>query len=195
MRPQWIAESPLLSLAALGGLIALAVRLGAAREWGLPAMVLASAALVALVILTSGVRSTLRLLEESRRTRRQRLPDIDGMDGLEFERYLREILEHRGFQAALTPSSDDRGVDIVAERDEFCCAIQVKRHHGLVSRRAVSDAVAGMKHYGCNAAMVVTNSYFTASAVALAESNDCELVDRDLLAGWIGEFQRRESGV
>ena len=62
--------------------------------------------------------------------------------------------------------SDDRGVDIVAERDDVRCAVQVKRHRGLISRHAVSDVVGGMKQYGCDAAMVITNSYFTEAAVA-----------------------------
>jgi hypothetical protein len=68
-------------------------------------------------------------------------------------------------------------------------AIQVKRHTGKVSRRAISDAVGGMQHYRCNKAMVVTNSYFTPGAILLARSNRCTLVDRDQLSQWIIQFQ------
>src|SRR6185503_416356 len=101
-----------------------------------------------------------------------------------------ELLAHRGFRVERTGGSDDRGVDIVAEREALRCAIQVKRHYGLVSRHAVSDAVGGMRHYDCNAAMVITNSRFTAGAIALAASNECELVDREVLAEWIEDFRR-----
>jgi HJR/Mrr/RecB family endonuclease len=181
--------NPLLSLVALGGLIALLVRLGALWDRGALAVVLASAALVTGVILTSLLRSITRPLAEARRIRRLGLAEIDEMDGTEFEEYVCRLLEHRGFQAALTGGSDDRGVDIVAEREAIRCAVQVKRHWGMISRHAVSDAVGGMRHYDCNAAMVVTNSYFTESAVALAESNDCALVDREVLQEWMVDFR------
>jgi HJR/Mrr/RecB family endonuclease len=182
-------NNPLLSLVALGGLIALLVRLGALRERGPLTVLLASTALVTLVIVASLVRSLTQPITAARQLRRLGLPEIDAMEGHEFEAYVCELLEHRGFRVERTGGSDDRGVDIVAEREELCCAIQVKRHHGLVSRHAVSDAVGGMRHYDCNTAMVITNSRFTAGAVALAESNDCALVDRDMLAKWIAEFQ------
>jgi HJR/Mrr/RecB family endonuclease len=40
--------------------------------------------------------------------------------------------------------------------------------------------------------MVITNNYFTPGAVTLARSNDCTLVDRDLLAQWVLRFQTRK---
>ena len=67
-------------------------------------------------------------------------------------------------------------------------AVQVKRYSNAVSRTAVSDAVAGGAYYGCNAAMVVTNNYFTKGARALAQSTNCQLVDRKTLAKWIAEL-------
>jgi restriction system protein len=182
-------NNPLLSLLALGGLAALLVRLGALREWGALTVVLASAALVSGVIMVSLVRSLWTPLAEGKRRRRLGLAEIDAMEGSEFEEYVGRLLEHRGFRVERTGGSDDRGVDIVAERQEIRCAIQVKRHHGLVSRHAVSDAVGGMRHYGCSTAMVITNSRFTGSAMALAESNDCALVDRERLAEWIEDYQ------
>ena len=54
------------------------------------------------------------------------------------------------------------------------------------------DVVGGMKQYGCAAAMVITNSYFTEGAAALAEANECALVDRDTLAEWMEAARRGE---
>jgi len=48
--------------------------------------------------------------------------------------------------------------------------------------------VAGMQHYRCTKAMVITNNYFTPGAETLARSTGCLLVDRDTLAKWISEF-------
>lgn len=113
-----------------------------------------------------------------------RLEEIDAMDGLEFEAFTAELLERQGWRVEVTPGSNDLGVDLVAERRNERLAVQVKRQEAPVSRRAVSDAVAGCDHYGCTGAMVVTNSYFTRGAIALAESTGCELVDRDELREW-----------
>jgi restriction system protein len=114
------------------------------------------------------------------------------MKGIDFEKYVCRLLEHQGYKAKLTGGSGDFGVDIIAQRGDLKYAIQVKRHTSKVNRRAISDAVAGKGHYGCNAALVVTNSYFTKDAITFAQSTKCELVNRDTLAKWILEFQKNE---
>jgi restriction system protein len=118
-----------------------------------------------------------------------RIADIDSMSGTEFEQYLQRLLGSRGYSVTRTGASGDLGVDLIASRPQERIAIQVKRHTGKVSRRAISDAVGGMQHYRCNKAMVVTNSYFTPGAILLARSNGCTLVDRDQLSQWIIQFQ------
>lgn len=126
-----------------------------------------------------------------RRLRAIRMADIDFMDGLDFERYVCRLLERQGYRNVKNVrGSGDFGVDIIAEMDGLRYAIQVKRYKDGVSRRAVSDAVAGKIHFECDASMVVTNSYFTAGAKQLAHSTNCALVDRDQLADWILTFQR-----
>ncbi len=126
-----------------------------------------------------------------RRLRAIRLADVDHMPGLEFEAYVCRLMERQGFGGVYNVrGSGDFGVDIVAERGRVRYAVQVKRYKGGVSRRAVSDAVAGKYHFKCDAAMVVTNSYFTAGAKTLANSTSCTLVDRDQLADWIVAFQQ-----
>lgn len=114
--------------------------------------------------------------------------DIDFMDGLDFEHYVADLLNNRGFHAEVTKGSGDLGVDIIATNYIGKYAIQVKRYNQPVSRRAVSDAVAGKSYYDCDSAMVITSNYFTNDAVKLADANDCLLVDRDELIEWITDF-------
>jgi restriction system protein len=90
-------------------------------------------------------------------------------------------------------ASGDLGVDLVATRNNERIAIQAKRYSDLVSRQAVSDAVAGINYYRCNRAMVITNRYFSPGAITLAQSTGCILIDRDTLAKWINEFQSPRS--
>ena len=134
-----------------------------------------------------------RSRREETRYRALKLADVDNMNPYEFEHYVAKLMTHRGYRAEVTHSSGDSGVDIVAAKEKVRYAVQVKRHKGGVSRRAVSDAVAGAALYKCNAAMVVTNSYFTDGAKQLAEANGCRLIDRDVLAQWIQDYHRVEA--
>lgn len=123
--------------------------------------------------------------EEERRFRALELADVDNMGPGEFEQYVGRLMKRRGYKTKVIGKVGDMGVDVVAQNGAKKYAVQVKRYNQPVSRRAVSDAVAGKEHYACNAAMVVTNNYFTKGAMDLARSTKCQLVDRDTLADWI----------
>ena len=117
------------------------------------------------------------------------IANIDSMTGIEFEQYLQKLLIFQGYSVHATQASGDLGVDLIASRNGDKIAIQAKRYNTRVSRHAISDAVAGMYHYDCNKTMVVTSNYFSPGAVALAQSTECILIDRDTLAKWVNEFQ------
>jgi restriction system protein len=124
------------------------------------------------------------------RLRAIKMENIDVMDGWSFETYIAKLLEYKGYNTNVTKGSNDLGVDIIAKGYGKKYAIQVKRQSKYISRRAVSDAVAGMNYYNCNAAMVIANNYYSQSAIELARSNRVELIDRDTLADWIVEFKK-----
>ncbi len=128
--------------------------------------------------------------EIEKKYRAIQISNIDSMPGIEFEYYLQRLLTHRGYQVQVTKGSGDLGVDLIATGNNEKYAIQAKRYENAkVSRHAISDAVTGMKHYGCNKAMVITNNYFTPDAIKLAQSTGCILIDRNTLANWIIEYQ------
>jgi HJR/Mrr/RecB family endonuclease len=120
------------------------------------------------------------------------IANIDAMSGVEFEQYLQKLLGLRGYSVNITQATGDLGVDLIASLGAYKYAVQAKRSRSKISRRAVSDAVAGLQHYCCNRAMVITNNYFTRGAVTLAQSTNCTLVDRDLLGQWIVELQNTQ---
>lgn len=111
-----------------------------------------------------------------------RLSNVDTMDGLDFEIYVANLLKQQGYSNVSLTEQYDYGVDIIATRDGLCWGIQVKRYSGLVKAEAVRQVVTGLRVYGCDRAMVITNSFFSRVAVQLADSNDCVLVDRSGLA-------------
>lgn len=118
--------------------------------------------------------------------------DVDTLDrfsGRDFEGFVAELLRDRGRSVERVGGSGDYGADLLVEDGGRRTAVQVKRRSEPVSRRAVSDAVAAVDHYGCDAAMVVTSARgFTDGAKTLAESTGCELVDRSELQAWVEGF-------
>lgn len=125
----------------------------------------------------------IRWIHGRRRERRRfRRADYDDMDGWEFEDYVGQLLTRVGYlHVEVTRGSGDQGVDVLAERDGSSYAIQCKHYQGKISNKAVQEAYAGAEFYGCDVPVVLTNSYFTASAEELADEIGVELWDRDEL--------------
>jgi restriction system protein len=119
-----------------------------------------------------------------RRQRNYTLREIDRMTGLQFEEWVAQKLKTNGFTHVHVTEKYDYGVDIFAIKDGVRWGVQVKRHSSLVKAEAVRQVVTALNHYGCDKAMVVTNSFFSKVARSLATSNDCILIDRKSLHGW-----------
>ena len=111
-----------------------------------------------------------------------RLKDVDSMDGVSFEYYVAQLLIAQGYANVSLTEHYDYGVDIVAEKDGIRWGVQVKRYSGLVKADAVRQVVTGLPLYGCDRAMVITNSTYSNVARRLAEGNDCILIDRSGLS-------------
>src|SRR5216684_4445318 len=129
--------------------------------------------------------------KQLQRFRALELDDVDAMPGHEFEHYVGGLLGQQGFNITVTKGSGDLGVDVIARKNGAAYAVQCKRSGDNISRRAVSDAVAGKQYYKCRHAMVVTNRYFRTGAQELAKSTDCILVDRNELSAWVERYRRQ----
>jgi len=132
-------------------------------------------------------------IKKSREARLRALDiaSVDNMDGISFEYYVAWLLKHKDFtEVMVTKGSNDYGADIIATKDDKKYSIQVKRYSSNISRRAISDAVGAKDYYGCNAAMVITNSYFSKNAKIFSNTVNCVLIDRDTLGSWILEISK-----
>ncbi len=116
--------------------------------------------------------------------RRQAKKSSGKMDGLAFERHVASLLPGLGFTNIRLTERYDLGIDIIAVKGGVTWGIQVKYYRGLVKASAVRQVVTALNYYGCQRAMVVTNSKFSRPAEKLALSNDCALVDGKELARW-----------
>lgn len=99
---------------------------------------------------------------------------IDSLNGFEFENFLSQLFKQMGYQVKSTKLSGDQGADLIISKYNEKIAVQAKRYNNKVSNRAVQEVVASIPHYGANKGMVVTNSYFTKSAIELAKSNQIQ---------------------
>ena len=107
---------------------------------------------------------------------------LDDLNGVDFERFCARVLNKRGYtNLHFTPATNDYGVDIIAESMMLKFAIQCKRSNGNVGNKAVQEALSGKVYYGCDAAIVVTNRYFTRQAVQTAQATNVILWDRTVL--------------
>jgi restriction system protein len=115
---------------------------------------------------------------------------IDAMDGVEFEGYVAARLGRAGWQVRFTPPVGDYGVDLIAEKDGQCVAVQCKRYGKSVGVAAVQQVVSGARHHRCTRSIVVSNQEFTAAAKQLAGTHGCQLIGRKVLQTWVQPPQR-----
>lgn len=121
------------------------------------------------------------------------IDNIDEMTGIEFEHFLCRLFKYEGYKATLTKASNDQGADLILERSGERTVVQAKRYFSAVTNTAIQEVVAAKALYKCANAMVVTNSYFTKSAIVLALSNKVTLYDREKLKEKIENYNLKVS--
>lgn len=118
--------------------------------------------------------------------------NIDAMSGIEFERFVADLLRHNDFtNVYTTQASGDNGVDIIAKKDKLKYAIQCKRYSSNIGNHAVQEVFSGKVFYGADVAVVVTTSDFTRQAVVAASKLDVKLWGRQKLNSLIVEANKR----
>jgi restriction endonuclease Mrr len=109
-----------------------------------------------------------------------KMRDLDQLEGFQFEFFLNLLFKKMGYHVEQTPLSGDQGADLIINKLNKT-VVQAKRYDGNVGNTAVQEVVASIAHYGADDGMVVTTSYFTDSAIELANSNNIKLIDRNEL--------------
>lgn len=109
------------------------------------------------------------------------IDDVDLMTGIEFENFINKLFMKMGYSVELTKASGDQGIDVIAEKDGEKIGIQAKCYSSSVSNSSVQEVVAGKNFYKCDRAIVITNNYFTKSAIELAKANNVILWNREML--------------
>lgn len=126
--------------------------------------------------------------------KRHRFNDsIDEIEGHEFEYYCADLLSKHGFRdVEVTKGSGDYGIDILAEKDGITYAIQCKAYTSPVGVKAVQEAYAGRDYYDRMVGAVMTNQYFTKSALEAAKKLKILLWDRGYVDEMVAELSKKQ---
>jgi restriction system protein len=123
---------------------------------------------------------------------------IDQMRGQDFERFLDLMFRRLGYKTILTPELKDHGADVILiDSNGRKIAVQAKKlrySKNRVGVKALGELYRGMKWYGCDGGIVITNQYFTDQAIEEARKFGIALWDRPQIIKLIKETHNR-SGV
>lgn len=99
---------------------------------------------------------------------------------IEYEHFCKDLLEHDGWNAKVTQTTGDQGVDVIATSDDgLVIAIQCKKYSSPVGNKAVQEVFSAKQHYNADIAIVVTNNTYTKSAKELANTTNVLLLHHD----------------
>ena len=101
----------------------------------------------------------------------------------EFEKFVCDLFRKMGYNAELTPSTGDYGVDVVAQKDGNTVAIQVKKYKegNMVGAQMVQQTLGAMWKVKADQSIIITTSGFTVYAQEQAREAPIELWDKRTL--------------
>jgi hypothetical protein len=94
---------------------------------------------------------------------------------ISIKNFLAEFLKFENLET--TEIKGDYGADLIGEYKNEKYVIQIKKYSQPVNLKAVQEVYSAKEHYNATRCMVVTNNTFTDSAITLAKSTNCILVD------------------
>jgi len=122
------------------------------------------------------------IFDYSGSTGESKFENIDNMSFEEFEFYVKEMFNDKGYSSSLTEKiPSEFGADIIAIKDKEIIAIQCKhsRVGAKVGKQAMMQLHSEAKdYYQATKLIAITNSYFNSNAIHLAEVHNIEIIDR-----------------
>ena len=89
--------------------------------------------------------------------------------------YFEKVLKFSNVET--TKIKGDYGADLIGEFDNKKYVVQIKFYSAPVNLKAVQEIYAAKSYYEAECCIVVTNNTFTESAITLANSTNCILID------------------
>lgn len=133
-----------------------------------------------------------RELANTKKLQKSGIQEIDLMNGIQFEHYLKTLFLGLGYKSSVTKASYDFGADLILNGSKRV-VIQAKCYSAKnkVGIDAVQQIFAAKTFYKADEAWVVTNRHCTPSAIQLASSCQVTLIDREKLIELILSIQEK----
>jgi restriction system protein len=141
--------------------------------------------IVGVVISLIIIYSITKAMKRRERLKKSGINEIDRMNGIQFEHYLKELFLSRGYKVHVTPAAGDYGADLILSKDREKIVVQAKRYSKNVGIKSVQEVAGAKTYYQATKAWVVTNSFYTKASKELASKLDVRLVDRESLITYI----------
>jgi len=133
-----------------------------------------------------------RAREDEHKHLDQKVSQLYEMSPREFEEYVAELFRLLGYErVTLTPTSNDQGIDILAEHRGTAIAIQCKKYKGKVGSPAMQTFLGAMRNAGVQKGLFVTTGVFSLEAERMANEHPIELIDGLALGKLIQEALKR----
>lgn len=122
------------------------------------------------------------------------IEDVDKMNGYEFEGFLAPLFRSYGYHVEVTKKSGDFGADLIIKKSKINYAVQAKCYgeDKKVGVAAINEVVGSAGYHNTIKKIVITNRYFTKSAMITAKRNDVILLNRDELIRMINHYNQKQ---
>lgn len=111
------------------------------------------------------------------------IEQIDVLDGYGLEDFLYLYLSSLGLKVEKTKKSRDYGADLIVIYKGKKIVIQCKLYYNhSVGNSAIQEIATAKNYYLADKGIVITNSFFTKSAIDLSKSSNISLIDRQCLS-------------
>lgn len=101
------------------------------------------------------------------------------LSGRDFEMEMEKLFRKNGYDAKITPSSNDKGIDIILLKDNKIIIVQCKQHNKSVGPHVIRDLYGTLISSKANSAILVCTSGFTSGVYEYAKGKPIELIDID----------------
>lgn len=117
----------------------------------------------------------------------------DSMSGKEFELYCQNRFVEYGCDVIQTPSTGDKGADLIVDIDGLRIAVQCKRNKRPVGNRAIQEVFSATALYYADHGAVVSNAGFTPAARDAARAHNISLITHEQISEFVNEIRNQRS--
>lgn len=120
------------------------------------------------------------------------LDDVDKLNDYLFEAFIGALYMKRGYDVTITRRSGDKGIDVIASKDNQNYAIQCKHSKNNIGQECMQEVFSGAKYYEKQFGKSFipcawTNSHFSPSASNYAKNIEVTCFDKEKLQHWMRE--------